>query len=186
MPSASLSNHYVDPVFSVSNKVQRLFWQIIWALCCSWVPNPFFFWRAFIIRLFGGKIGKDVRIYPSCKIWAPWLLKMDDNSCLGPGVEVYNPGGCSIGKFAIISQNSYLCGATHDFNSPDFTYLKTEIIIEAYVWICSRSIVLPGVRCAEGSVLGAGAIASKNLMPWSVYAGNPAKLIKSRNNFLIK
>lgn len=111
---------------------------------------------------------------------------MDDHSCLGPGVEVYNPGGCKLGRHVIISQDAYLCGATHDFNSADFTFLKREIVIEAYAWICARSIVLPGVRCAEGSVLGAGAIASKDLNSWSVYAGNPAKLLKSRTNFLIK
>lgn len=182
----SASNNYINPVFSVKNKIRRILWQVTWALCCSWVPAPFYFWRTFIVRLFGAKIGNSVHIYPSCKIWAPWLLVMDDYSCLGPGVEVYNPGTCTIGLHAIISQDAYLCGATHDFNSADFTYLKSEIIIDAYVWICARAIVLPGVHCYEGAVLGAGAIATKNLDAWSVYGGNPAKLLKSRTNFLVK
>jgi putative colanic acid biosynthesis acetyltransferase WcaF len=43
--------------------------------------------------------------------------------------------------------------------------------------------VLPNVICGEGAVLGAGAIASSHLEPWSVYAGNPAKFIKERKNF---
>lgn len=179
----SIINHYVTPVFSRGNKIKRLLWQMVWTLFCSWTPAPVYFWRTFIIRLFGGTVGKGVHIYPTCKIWAPWLLVMDDFSCLGPDVEVYNPDGCTIGRHAIISQDAYLCGATHDFNSENFTYIKREIIIGAYAWICAKAIVLPGVRCGEGSVLGAAAISSKDLEPWSVYAGNPAKFVKPRNNF---
>ncbi|MEO7766397.1 MAG: putative colanic acid biosynthesis acetyltransferase, partial [Ferruginibacter sp.] len=122
--------------------------------------------------------------YSSCKIWAPWLLVMDDFSCIGPGAEVYNPGGCKIGHHAILSQDSYLCGATHDYDTEGFTYIKKQIIIEAYVWICAKAVVLPGVRCAEGSVLGAASLTSKNLEAWSVYGGNPAKFIKPRTNFI--
>jgi putative colanic acid biosynthesis acetyltransferase WcaF len=178
-----ISNHYVVSVFSRGNKVKRLLWQMVWTVCCRWTPAPFYFWRNFIIRLFGGIIGNHVHIYPTCKIWAPWLLVMEDFSCIGPGVAVYNPGGCTIGRYAIVSQDAYLCGATHDFNNENFTYIKKEIVIEEYAWICAKATVLPGVRCGEGAVLGAAAVASKNLEPWSVYAGNPAKFIKTRNNF---
>ena len=176
-------NHYVVPVFSKANKIKRLVWQIVWALLCSWTPAPFYFWRISIVRLFGGKIGKGVHLYPSCKIWAPWLLEMKDNSCLGPGVEVYNPGGCFIGEQAIISQDAYLCGATHDFNSVNFTYIKKKITVGDYVWICAKAVVLPGVICEDGAVLGAAAVATKHLEPWSVYAGNPAQFIKKRTQF---
>lgn len=176
-------NHYEVPVFSIGNKIRRLLWQLVWTIFCSWTPAPLYFWRTCIIRLFGGQIGTGVHIYPSCKIWAPWLLEMDDHSCLGPRVEVYNPGGCSIGKYTIISQDAYLCGATHDFNSKNFTYLMKKINIDADVWICAKAIVLPGVSCSEGAVLGAAAVATKNLDIWSVYAGNPAKFIKKRTHF---
>lgn len=179
-------NHYVSPVFSNANKIKRVLWRLVWALGCSWTPVPLYFWRNFMVRLFGGKIGAGVHIYPSCKIWAPWLLVMGDNSCIGPGVEVYNPGGCHIGHHSILSQDSYLCGATHDYDADNFTYIKKEIILDAYVWICAKAVVLPGVRCAEGSVLGAASIASKNMERWSVYAGNPAKLVKARTNFINK
>ena len=178
------TDHYTTPVFSTANKIKRLCWQITWVLCCSWTPAPLYFWRNFIVRLFGGKIGAHVHIYSSCKIWAPWLLIMDDYSCIGPGAEVYNPGGCTIGHHAILSQDAYLCGATHDFNDENFTYIKKQIVIEAYAWVCAKAVVLPGVRCAEGSVLGAASITSKDLQAWSVYAGNPARLIKPRTNFI--
>jgi putative colanic acid biosynthesis acetyltransferase WcaF len=181
---SSMENHYVVSVFSTANKLKRLLWQIVWTLLCRWTPAPLYLWRTFIVRLFGGKVGKGVHLYPSCKIWAPWLLEMEDDSCLGSGVEVYNPGGCTIGKQAIISQDAYLCGATHDFNSENFTYIKKKITVGAYAWVCAKAIVLPGVTCGEGAVLGAAAIATRNLEPWSVYAGNPAIFIKTRNNFI--
>jgi putative colanic acid biosynthesis acetyltransferase WcaF len=82
----------------------------------------------FIVRLFEAK-WPGVHLYPSCKIWATWLLEMEDDSCLGSGVEVYNPGGCTIGK-QVLFQDAYLCGATHDFNSENFTYKKKKLLLE--------------------------------------------------------
>lgn len=140
-------------------------------------------WRILVLRIFGASIGKSNFIYPSCNIWAPWLLETQDVVTIGPGVEIYNPGGVRLEHHAILSQDAYLCGATHDYDSPDFTYVKKQIVIGPYAWVCAKAIVLPGVNCKEGSVLGAASVTSKNLDPWFVYAGNPAKQVKPRNNF---
>jgi putative colanic acid biosynthesis acetyltransferase WcaF len=175
---------YARPVFSTADKFRRFIWILVWGLLCRWTPKPMHAWRIFILRLFDAKIGQQNFIYPSCKIWAPWLLETQDTVTIGPGVEIYNPGGVIMKQHAIISQDAYLCGATHDYNSPDFTYLKKEIVLEPYAWICAKAIVLPGVHCGEGSVLGAGSVTSKNLSPWIVYAGHPARPIKERVNFI--
>lgn len=174
---------YQRPVFSFTNKLHRYIWNICWALLCRWTPNPMHKWRIWILKRFGASIGKNNFIYPDCKIWAPWLLETQDVVTIGPGVEIYNPGGLFMGHHVIISQDAFICGATHDYNSKEFTYLMKKIVIEQYAWICAKSIVLPGVHCAEGSVLGAGSVTSRNMEPWTVYAGNPAKEIKKRNNF---
>jgi putative colanic acid biosynthesis acetyltransferase WcaF len=178
------SDAYKRPVFSTSSKIKRLVWQITWILLCRYTPNQLHSWRCFILRLFGAKIGKSNFIYPSCKIWAPWLLETEDVVTIGPGVEVYNPGGVFLGHHSIISQDAYVCGATHDYNSEDFTYLSKKISIQSYAWICARATVLSGVTCQEGSILAAAALTSKDLEAWTVYGGNPAKKIKERNNFL--
>ncbi len=175
---------YKRPVFSTINKVKRLVWQITWLVFCRFTPAPLHKWRCFILSIFGAQLGKNNYIYPSCKIWAPWLLQTGEVATIGPGVEIYNPGGVFLGHHSILSQDAYICGATHDYNSQDFTYLSKKIIIAPYCWISAKSIVLPGVTCNEGSVLAAAAVATKNLEPWSVYGGNPAKLIKERHNFL--
>lgn len=177
---------YLRPAFSLRNKVKRLIWQISWFWICRWTPKPLHKWRCSVLRFFGAKIGKSNFIYPDCKIWSPWLLETEDVVTIGSRAEIYNPGAVYLGHHTIISQDAYLCSATHDYNSKEFTYTKKKIITEAYVWICARAIVLPGVVCKEGSVLGAGSITSKNLPSWSIYAGNPAVFIKSRVNFTIK
>ena len=143
-------------------------------------------WRIWFLRMYGAKIGDKNFIYPTCKIWAPWLLQTGEVVAIGPGVEIYNPGGLRMGDHAIISQNAFICGATHDYNSEAFTYIKKEIVLEPYVWIGARAIVLPGVHCMEGSVLGAASVTSRNLEPWTIYAGNPSRAVKTRNNFSIK
>lgn len=183
------NNHqdaYVRPSFSVINKLRRFIWKLSWFLLCSWTPNPLHAWRCFVLRIFGAKIGKTNFIYPNCKIWAPWLLETEDVVTIGPGVEIYNPGGLFLGHHSILSQDAFICGATHDYNTIDFTYVKKIIVIEAYAWICAKAIVLPGVHCSEGSVLGAGSLTSRNLEPWTVYAGNPARIVKKRIDFLNK
>lgn len=178
------SDAYLRPSFSLTDKIRRLGWNITWILLCRWTPKPLHRWRVNVLRVFGAKLGQNNLIYPNCKIWAPWLLETEDVVTIGPGVEIYNPGGVYLGHHSILSQDSFLCGATHDFNSIDFTYIKKKIVVESYAWICAKATVLPGVCCGQGSVLGAASVTSKNLLPWSVYAGNPATFIKKRYNFL--
>jgi putative colanic acid biosynthesis acetyltransferase WcaF len=86
--NSSLENHYVVSVFSKGNKLKRLLWQVVWTLLCRWTPAPLYFWRTFIVRLFGGKVAKGLHLYPRCKIWGAWLLERVDFSCLEANAKV--------------------------------------------------------------------------------------------------
>ena len=185
-PPVSEVDPYTVPVFSVGHKARRLVWNAVWLLLCSWTPRPAHIWRVFVLRLFGAKMGNQNAVYPTARIWAPWLLRTEDVVTIGPGVEVYNPGGVRLGHHSILSQNAYLCGATHDYQSANFDYVKKEIVIEPYSWICARAVVLAGVTCGTGSVLGALSVTATNLAEWTVYAGNPCRPIKSRTNFTLR
>ncbi len=176
----NVSDAHLRHAFSWRDKLRRLIWNITWALLCRWTPRPMHTWRVWIVRQFGGRIGRHNTIYPDCEIWAPWLLETEDVVAIGPKVEVYNPGGVYLGHHVILSQGAFLCGATHDYDSPDFTYIKRKIVMEPYTWICARAIVLPGVHCGEGSVLGAATVTAQNLDAWTIYAGNPARPVKQR------
>ena len=61
-----------------------------------------------------------------------------------------------------------------------FPLISKRVEIGPYAWICVRAIVLPGVSCGEGAVLGAGAVCAKDLEAWTVYVGNPAREVSKR------
>lgn len=169
--------------FSKKNKLGRLFWIIIyWILFRPLFLNiqPFKVFRANILKIFGAKIGKGVNIYASVKIWAPWNLEVGDNSTIGPKVDVYNQGKILIGNNTVISQKSFLCASTHDFEISNYPLLLKPITIGDQVWIASDSFIGPNVTIAEGAVIGARAAVFKNVESWTVVGGNPAKFIRKR------
>ena len=170
----SSSDPLLRPMQPKSDQIRRALWLLAWTFLCRWTPTPLHRWRCFVLTLFGARLGPRNFVYPSARIWAPWLLETEDVVTIGRDASVYNVGGIRIGSHAIVSEGAFLCGATHDFHDVNFRLLAKPIIVGAYAWICARAIVLPGVECGEGSVLGAGAVASRNLKPWMVYAGNRA------------
>ena len=99
---------------------------------------------------------------------------------MGDEAEIYNPSPISLGSHAIVSQQAYICGATHDYNDASFPLLSFPMQVGAYAWVCARASVSPGVNVGEGAVLGLGSVATRDLQPWTVYAGVPAQAIKRR------
>ena len=171
---------FLIPAFSVRNKMLRSLWWFVYILFFRFSPKPFFYWRSLLLRMFGAKIGNKVAIYPSVKIWAPWLLQCDDLVAIANGVEIYNPKMVRIGSHAIVSQGAYLCGASHDYNDPRFPLFSREIVIEDYAWVCARASVMPGVTIKTGGVLGLGSVATKDVPEWTVHAGLPAVFVRHR------
>jgi putative colanic acid biosynthesis acetyltransferase WcaF len=171
---------YTRPAFSLGNRAARLLWNLIWLLLYRPSPRPLHAWRAMLLRLFGARLGPDCHFYPASRVWAPWNLDCADHVAAGDGVEIYNPSLMRLGSHVILSQDCYLCGATHDYNDPAFPLLAYAMTIEPYAWICARASVTPGIRVGEGAVLGLGSVASRDLEPWTVYAGNPAQPIRKR------
>ena len=133
-----------------------------------------------LLRLFGATLGPDCHFYPASKVWAPWNLTCADHVAAADGVEIYNPSPIRIETHVILSQDCYLCGATHDYDDPAFPLVAYRMSIGPYAWICARASVGPGVNVGEGAVLGLGSIATRDLAPWTVYGGNPAVPIRER------
>jgi putative colanic acid biosynthesis acetyltransferase WcaF len=171
----------IRPMVPASDQIRRLVWRMVWLVLCRWTPNPLHEWRCFVLRLFGARIGRSNFIYPSAKIWAPWRLETEDVVTISPDVSVYNVGGMRFGHHSIVSEGAYLCGATHDFKDPTFPMVSRPVVIGPCAWVCARAVVLPGVTVGEGAVLGAAAVAARNLEAWGVYAGNPARLAGRRD-----
>jgi putative colanic acid biosynthesis acetyltransferase WcaF len=172
---------YLIPAYSRSGRARRMLWSIAWTLLYRTSPRPFFAWRAFLLRCFGAQIKRPSFFYPKATVWAPWLLRADAIVTVADGAEIYNPGGIEIGDHVIISQGAFICGASHDFNLPDFPMESKAIVLKSHAWVCARAIVLPGVTLEEGAVLGAGAVTSRNLGRLTINAGNPSKVVGMRD-----
>ena len=159
----------------------RLFWNIsYWLLFRPFGSTLFQKWRNIILRLFGAKLAKTTVTYNSAKIWAPWNLEMGDYSCLGPYVDCYNQGKITIGANTVISQKVYLCASSHDITDSKHSLILKPIEIKDQVWIAADAFIGPGVTIGEGAVVGARASVFKDVEPWTVVGGNPAKFIKKR------
>ncbi|MEO7030548.1 MAG: putative colanic acid biosynthesis acetyltransferase [Acidobacteriaceae bacterium] len=171
---------YVRPAFTRANRARRLLWNTAWLLLFRPTPRPFHAWRASLLRLFGATLGPHCHFYPSARVWAPWNLICADHVAAGPGVEIYNPSLLQLDSHVILSQNAFLCGATHDYNDPAFPLIAYRMHLEPYAWVCARASVAPGVNLGEGAVLGLASVATRNLEPWTIYAGNPATALKPR------
>jgi putative colanic acid biosynthesis acetyltransferase WcaF len=170
---------------TIKNKILRSIWNVVCALLFrpfgTKLFNP---WRLFLLRLFGAKTGKEAGVYSSVKIWAPWNLKLGKNAWLGPNVICYNMDMIELGDDVTVSQYAHLCAAAHDTseinNNKVNSLIVAPIIIESKVWVAADAFVGMGVTIGEGAVVGARAVVFKNVEPWSVVAGNPAKFIKKR------
>jgi putative colanic acid biosynthesis acetyltransferase WcaF len=162
---------------------KELLGRLLWALVSPvffMSPRPLWFWRRFLLRLFGARIGKQVHIFPSVMIAIPWNLEIGDWSSVGFGAVIYNLGKITIGKRVTISQRSHLCAGSHDHTDIEMQLQKTPITIADDVWICADAFVGPGVTIGEGAVVGARGVAIKNISAWTIAVGNPARIIKER------
>ena len=146
-------------------------------------PSPRFAhgWRRFLLRLFKAKIGNAAHPYPSAIIWAPWNLEMGQHSCLGDHTDCYCVDKITIGPHSTISQYSFLCTASHDYEQLGFPVITAPITIGEQSWIAADVFVGPGVTIGNGAVIGARSTVFQNVADWTVVVGNPAREIKKRS-----
>lgn len=162
------------------NRAGRALWGIVRVLLFRPSPRLLHFWRVALLRAFGAKIGRGVRVYPSARIYAPWNLCMGEFSILGDFVDCYCVGLVEIGSHAVVSQYSFLCTATHDYEKADFPLVVAPIRIGGRSWVAAGVFIGPGVHVGEGAVVGARSSVFKDVEPWQVVGGCPARVLKSR------
>ncbi len=167
-------------VHSRWNKLGRAIWGVVWLFLFRPTPRFLHGWRRFLLRCFGAKLGRGVFPFPSVKVWAPWNLQVGDHCALSDGVNCYCVDRIVIGSHVTISQDCFLCTASHDYEDPHFALITAPIRIDDAAWVAADAFVAPGVTLGEGSVVGARASVFRDVAPWTVVAGNPAKVIKQR------
>lgn len=155
-------------------------WWIIQGSVFAWSPQFMYKFRNFLLNLFGAKIGKHVLIRPSVRITYPWKLTIGDFSWIGDQVDLYTLGNIQIGNHTVISQRSYLCTGSHDYNEPTFDIFAKDIVIGDEVWIASDVFIAPGISIGDGAVVGVRSTVLDDLPAGMVCFGYPAKPVKER------
>ncbi len=157
-----------------------LLWQVVQATIFGCSPQPLYGWRRFLLRCFGARIGKGVRVRPSARVTYPWKTEIGDYCWIGDHSELYSLGPIRIGADSVISQHSYLCGATHDHRQADFPIVAPGITVGTQVWIAADVFVAPGVTIGDGAVIGARSSVFSNIAANMVAIGSPAKSVGER------
>jgi acetyltransferase-like isoleucine patch superfamily enzyme len=129
-------------------------------------------------------VGKGTFILLETHFDAPRRFSIGSNSVINRGCKFGNRGGVRIGDNVSISEEAFILAGDHDVQDPRFLPRYREVVIEDYVYIGSRAVILKGVRLGEGAVVGAGAVVHQSVEPYTIVAGNPAKPIGTRNKGL--
>jgi putative colanic acid biosynthesis acetyltransferase WcaF len=165
----------------IGDRGLRLVWKAVWLLLGRPTPVVMHPWRCMLLRIFGARIERMCYVYPSAAVWAPWNLQMHEGSCLAAGVDCYNVAPITLHCGVTVSQRSFLCTASHDFDVPSFPLVGGEIVIERQAWVAAEAFVGPGVRVGERSVILARAVVVRDTAPNAVVGGNPAKELRNRS-----
>jgi acetyltransferase-like isoleucine patch superfamily enzyme len=168
----------------MNNSFSKFKGALIYIVCdvIGWLP--FHTVRIVLLRFLKAKIGARVGMYRGFEIRSPWKLKIGNSTIIGHDALLDARMGLIIGSNVNISNEVMIWTLHHDYNDADFAQTGQAVVIEDYVWLCSRSIILPGVTIGKGAVVAAGAVVTKNVQPYTVVGGIPAKQIAKRNENL--
>lgn len=166
--------------FRGKSKLVVQLWWLVQATVFKMSPQFLYGWRRFLLRCFGAKIGKKVIIRPSVQITYPWKVSIGDYSWIGDEVVLYSLGEIQIGSNTVISQRSYICTGSHDYNSENFNIYSQKITIGDKCWLATDVYVAPSISIGDFTVVGARSSVFANLPSNKVCVGSPAKPIKDR------
>lgn len=166
---------------SLGNRVLRTIWASVWLTFFRLSPPPFFWWRRFLLRCFGAKMDSSARVYPSARIWAPWMLTMEARSCLGPESYCYDVAPVFLGVDATVSFRGFLCTASHDIRHPERPLVTGPIRLEKGAYVFADAFIGMNVTLGEGAVAAARAVVVKSVEPYAIVGGNPAVVIGTRD-----
>lgn len=135
--------------------------------------------RLYLYRRIGMRVGRNCVIRRGIYLASPNELEVGDGSFLGRA-RLYCTGGVVIGRNVNVSDGAVIITAKHDINSPAFEARYEPVRVEDWAWIATDAIVLGGVTVGEAAVVAAGAVVTRDVPPYTVVGGNPAKVIGER------
>lgn len=143
---------------------------------------PFHCCRCFFYRLAGIKISKGSTIHTKARFYDPKNISIGEDTIIGEGVVLDGRDQLSIGNHVDIASEVMIYNSEHNVNDEGFMATNAPVKIEDYVFIGPRAIILAGVTIGRGAVVGASAVVTKDVPPYAIVGGVPAKIIGERRN----
>lgn len=165
--------------YSRTEQLRRILWTF-GSIAFRLSPRPFFGWRRMVLRLFGAKVGRNVHVYATTRIYMPWNVELGDSAAIGEDAFIYSLGKVRIGARVALAYRSHICAGTHDFSDPALPLLKPPVVIEDDAWIGTEAFIGPGTVVGRGTIVAARAVVVKDVPPMHIVGGNPAKQIGLR------
>lgn len=152
-----------------------LVWWLVQAIAFPLSLHNMDEFRCLILRKFGAKIGKGVKIRPTARITYPWKVSIDDYSWIGDDVVLYSLDEIAIGSHCVISQKSYLCTGSHDLKDVAFSLITAPIKIGNGAWVATDCFIGPGVKIGANAVIGARSSVFSDIPSQQVAWGSPCR-----------
>jgi acetyltransferase-like isoleucine patch superfamily enzyme len=150
-------------------------------LFMNWMPYGARHW--FLRRFCGVRIGRDSSIHMGCFVTG-YHIRIGDNTVINRFTYLDGRVPLTIGNNVNVSHYALIQTLTHDPQNPDFVCLELPVVIGDHAWIGARAIICPGVTVGEGAVIGAGAVVTRDVPPYAIAVGNPARVIGERSREL--
>lgn len=166
--------------YSLGEKLRRLAWGFVQATAFRWSFHNWYGFRRALLRAFGARLASSANLRRTVLIECPWNLSIGSESSVGDRAVLYCLGRVTIGNNVTISQGAHLCAGSHDSRKRTMPLVRPPVEIGDEAWIAADAFVGPKVRVGAGAILGARGVALHDLEPWTIYLGNPATKIRTR------
>lgn len=176
-PDGRVANYRMQSM-GMARKARNRIGQLLYNMVVTYIPSHHI--RLAYLRAFGATLGKGVAVNRGTTVLDIEFLTIGDDSTVGARCLLDARAGLYLGSNVILASDVQILGGGHDINHPDFLPVPNPTVIEDYVWIASRAMVLPS-HVGRGAVVAAQAVVIKDVGELEVVGGNPAKVIAKRN-----
>lgn len=168
----------------MKEKIFRRIKAVILEFCLMllrWVGHvPSHSFRKVFYIMFGTKIGHGSTIHMWANFFNPRGVEIGEDTIIGDHCFLDGRAPLKIGSHVDIASQVLIYNSEHDINAEDFLAITSPVEIDDYVFIGPRAIILPGVKIGNGAVVAAGAVVTKDVEPFKIVGGVPAKEIGER------